>query len=73
MDISTPEGLIEAVRWQTNHVSRIREGGVWLVPRSGTVITIYHSKKHAKFFGMLPEPDIQKVFRAMGWTVDVVC
>lgn len=69
MDIATPEGLAQAVAWQTTWVNRVSEGGVWMVPRSLTIIKIYHSTKTAVFVGGTHlEPDIVKVFKAMGWT-----
>lgn len=69
MNIATKSGMNEAIRWQERTVGLIRDGGVWLVPRSWTVITIHHCNKCAVFNGPHEEPDIRKVFRAMGWTV----
>ena len=69
MNISTTEGMEQAVAWQTAHCALIKEGGSWVVPRSGTVITISHKNKQATLYGLLPEPDIGKVFEAMGWEV----
>ena len=61
--------MAQAVAWQTNMTNIIKEGGVWAVPRSHTMIKIYRSKKLAVFIGGTDqEPDIVKVFNAMGWT-----
>lgn len=68
MDISTPEGMAAAVAWQERQVSLVAQGGVWGIPRSGTIIKIDHEGKTATFYGLTPEPDVIKVFRAMGWT-----
>lgn len=69
-DISTKEGMANAVSWQTGHVALLADGGRWIVPRSGTIIEVHKSRKHARICaGLLPEPDIIKVFHAMGWTV----
>ena len=69
MNIATKEGMAAAVAWQTLMVSLIAEGGVWMVPRSLTMVKIYASKKTAVFVGGTDmEPDIVKVFKAMGWT-----
>ena len=68
-DISTPEGMKNAIDWQTKHVTRLKEGGYWAVPRSMTVYVISHKRKVAVKLCGLPEPDIAKVFEAMGWTV----
>lgn len=68
-NISTEEGMRNAVEWQKRHVSLIATGGVWFVPRSASSITINHETKTAtRTIGLMPEPDIAKVFRAMGWT-----
>ena len=70
MNIATSEGMRQAIAWQTGQVNLIKEGGAWIVPRSGTVIKIYGSKKIAVFVtGIYLEPDIVKVFKAMGWVV----
>ena len=70
-DISTTEGMKNAEAWQRSHLTRINEGGVWAVPRSGTTYTISHKKKTAvRQGGFMLEPGIDKVFRSMGWTVE---
>ncbi len=68
-DISTVEGLKNAIEWQTNHVARISEGGFWMVPRSWSAYRLSHKAKIAVKMCGADEPDITKVFRAMGWTV----
>jgi hypothetical protein len=68
-DISTAEGLANAVEWQTRHVTRVTEGGFWAVPRSLSIYQLSHQRKTAMKLCGLPEPDIAKVFKAMGWTV----
>lgn len=67
MNIATKTGMKAAIEWQTNMLATIKDGGVWAVPRSMTLITIRHSKKTAEFSDMRHEPDIVKVFKAMGW------
>lgn len=70
MDLESPEGLRRAVAWQQAMIQGIADGGVWLVPRSGTIIQVNHLKKEAIFkASFVPEPDIKKVFIAMGWSV----
>ena len=70
MNIETKEGMAEAVAWQRQHLSLIKEGGVWIVPRSGATYTISHKAKMAVMTpGFAPEPDIKRVFNAMGWRV----
>lgn len=68
-DISTPEGMQNAVEWQTRHVSLLAEGGYWAVPRSMSVYRINANSRTAVKLCGLPEPDIARVFEAMGWKV----
>lgn len=68
-DLSTAEGLANAVVWQTRLVNSIGKGGTWVVPRSFSVYRLSHDAKVACKLCGLPEPDIKKVFEAMGWTV----
>jgi len=68
MNIGTAEGLKRAIAWQTAHVGLVKDGGMWAIPRSLTLIKILHSTKTAVFIGGThQEPDIVKVFKAMGW------
>jgi hypothetical protein len=68
-DISTPEGMANAMAWQAAHVARVVEGGCWVVPRSFSIYQLSRANKTATKLCGLPEPDIAKVFEAMGWTV----
>jgi hypothetical protein len=72
MNIDTPEGMDQAVAWQQSWIGTIKEGGVWMVPRSGLIIHVHHQDKVAVFHaidGRRAEPDIARVFEAMGWRV----
>lgn len=72
-DISTEEGLARSVEWLRQWVSRINDGGVWMIPRSGTCYSIRHATKTAiKTVALLPDPSLDKVFKAAGWTVKEV-
>jgi hypothetical protein len=69
MDISTPEGMAAAIAWTERQVALVAQGGLWGIPRSGTAIRIDHENKTATFYGSRSvEPDVIKVFRAMGWS-----
>lgn len=69
MNVDTPEGLKEAVKWQEGHVKLFADQGRWIVPRSGSIIVIDAKNKTAtRVLGMAPETSIAKVFNAMGWT-----
>jgi hypothetical protein len=69
-DVDTPEGLANAVRWmEEQFLPQLADGGKWTVPRSCSIIQVDKRNKRAvRLFGLAPEPSIQKVFEAMGWT-----
>lgn len=70
MDINTKPGMASAVKWLAEFLSHIKDGGAWIIPRSGTVYEIDHGNKVAtKTVAMLPDPSLDKVFIAAGWTV----
>lgn len=69
-DLDTPEGLAAAAQWTNNLLSMIREGGHWVIPRSGTVVTVLsHSDKHVSLSALNPEPSVRRVLEAGGWTI----
>ena len=69
-DIDTKEGMKNSVDWTQRLFDTIREGGIWMIPRSFTLVTVYKSKKevHIKA-GERPERGMVDVIRAMGWTI----
>ena len=73
MNINTPQGLQDAVRWTENLFAQIKPGGTWMVPRSGTVLQIFHDAKLVHVTaGPVPDPSLTRVIEAMGWTVQAV-
>lgn len=68
-DIDTDEGMANAVQWTTEHFARLKDGGVWMVPRSGTLVRVRHATKTATLHNTTPDPSIARVIKAMGWTV----
>lgn len=69
MNLNTKEGMDAAVVWQQNLIDTIGDGGVWAVPRSGTLVTFYKCHNVAVVEGLLPEPSIERVLIHMGWTI----
>jgi len=70
MNIDTPEGMAAAVAQQEQMISTICDGGRWVVPRTGSIYMLDQKNKCVKrVLGLVREPDIARVFRAMGWTV----
>ena len=69
MDISTRSGLAAAVEWQRNYLARVAEGGMWIIPRTGTILRVSHKDKTLTVVAnLLPElPDLRRVTVAMGW------
>jgi hypothetical protein len=69
-DLDTKEGMANSVRWLELLLHAVADGGVWGVPRSGTLIHINKADKIATIQGgFLPDPSLAKVFVAAGWTV----
>jgi len=70
-DIETVGGMNRAVEWTRNLFECLTEGGVWIVPRSGTMVTVYKSERKAAIkAGATPDPSVEQVIRAMGWKVE---
>lgn len=69
-DLDTKEGMANAVAWTEQLVNHLKDGGVWAVPRSHTLVTITSkANKQVLISEGLPDPAIARVFKAMGWTV----
>lgn len=69
-DINTEEGMNNAVQWVQATFAAIKDGGKWVIPRSGTIVTLDHNNKTAYILaGHTPEPDTERVIKAMGWEV----
>ena len=78
-DLSTAEGLDNAVAWQTKLVNVLKEGGYWVVPRSMTVYRLNHQRRRRRRLetglghwggstGSYPFPPVWTVPRRVGWT-----
>lgn len=70
-DLSTVGGMNRAVEWTRNLCEGLKEGGVWVVPRSGTIVQVFKSERRVVITqGPMPDTAIAKVIKAMGWTVN---
>ena len=68
-DLSTDEGMANAITWTTTTLSALKDGGTWIVPRSMTIVTAWPSKKEFHIYdGKAPDPAIRRVLFAMGWS-----
>ncbi len=71
-DLNTKEGMNNAVKWTQAMFDTVSGGGVWMVPRSMTMVRINKKGRIAtRVVGFAPDPSIRKVIEAMGWTVVV--
>lgn len=71
MNLNTKEGMRAAVAWTNNCMGMLKDGGVWIVPRSGTqVLVLSCQKRHCLVTCTVPDPSIERVLRAAGWTVN---
>lgn len=68
-DIDTIGGMNRAVEWTRAVFEQIKDGGVWIVPRSGTIVAVHHSRKSVSISSTTPDPSIERVIKAMGWKV----
>lgn len=69
-DLDTKDGMAQAVDWTERLFASLKDGGRWIVPRSGTTVTVDHDTHTATIkAGYAPDPSIERVVRAMGWTV----
>lgn len=56
--------------WTNNLLSKLRPGGVWVVPRSvSTVMVLSHDPKHAEIHCIFPDPKLVATLLAAGWLV----
>ena len=68
-DLDTKEGMANAIAWTNERLSHLKEGGMWLVPRSGTIVTVSHKNKTAHVLHLKPDPSIRRVLKAAGWRI----
>lgn len=69
-NLDTDEGMANAVQWTTDIFAKLQNNGVWIVPRSGTMVHVNHKDKIATIHvGAVQDTSIIRVIKAMGWTV----
>ena len=70
MDITRPQGMAEAKAWTQKLIDNINDGGVWLVPRSGTIIKFDKvNKKALVTHQLMPDISIEMILEALGWEI----
>jgi hypothetical protein len=71
-DIETKDGMANSVRWTEAMFNQIKDGGTWMIPRSGTIVRINHKDKTVSITaGRHPEDSLRQVILAMGWTINL--
>lgn len=69
-DLDTKAGMNNAIKWTQSMFDTIKDNGVWMVPRSMTMVRINKKDRIATIIvGFAPDPSIKRVIEAMGWTV----
>lgn len=69
-DIHTEDGRENSRQWTRCMMSCIKDGGAWLIPRSGTIVHISHSKKSVTIRrGFHAEPEVADIIAELGYSV----
>lgn len=69
-DINTEQGMAASVRWVNALFNRMNDGAVWVIPRSGTVVTKVDGNRKTCIYeeGFASDLTIPRVLKAAGWT-----
>ena len=63
-------GPDRVAQWTTSLMSRLRPGGMWIVPRSvSTVLVLSTDPKVARVHCIFPDAKLVEILRASGWIV----
>ena len=68
-NLDTTQGMVQAIQWTKKLIESLNDGGVWMVPRSGTMVRVDKKTQTATLTSVHPDPSITKVLTAMGWKV----
>lgn len=69
-DLDTKAGMNNAIKWTQAMFDTVKDNGMWMVPRSMTMVRINKKDRIATIIvGFAPDPSIKRVIEAMGWTV----
>ena len=71
-DLNTESGMAAAKTWTANLLASLTDTGAWVVPRSGSLVTVNKTEKQATVTGLFPEPSIVRVLQELGYTVTEV-
>lgn len=68
-DLNTENGMTLAKAWTLGLISTLKEGGIWVVPRSGAMVQVFHSTETVEITAPAGEECLAQVFEALGWKV----
>jgi len=69
-DLNTVGGMNRAVEWTRDLFESLHDGGVWVVPRSGTIVQVFKSERRVIITnGPFPDTSLGRVIKNMGWAV----
>lgn len=71
-NINDPKGMANSVTWARKLLANLNDGGVWIIPRSGTRVTVVsHAARKCRIEeGFASDISIKKVVLASGWLVE---
>jgi len=69
-DLNTVGGMNRAVEWTRSLFEGLKDGGMWIVPRSRTIVQVFKSERRVIITnGPMPDAAIADVIKSMGWAV----
>lgn len=69
-DLDTKEGMVNAIIWTKKLIESLNDGGTWLVPRSGTIVTFDKKTQTATIDAPFArDPSVTRVLANMGWKI----
>jgi hypothetical protein len=71
-DVNDPKGMANCVKWVNNVMKSLKDGGTWMVPRSGVQVIMldYDARKCKVVEGFASDITIKMVLRAGGWLIE---
>ena len=68
-NLDTQAGMANAIAWTNAMLAQLNDVGVWMVPRSGSLVHFNQEAKTANVVSFLPDHSLARVLTAMGFTV----
>lgn len=69
-DLDTKQGMVNAITWTKKLIAHLSDGGTWVIPRSGTVVTFDKKTQTAVVDAPFArDPSVTRVLKAMGWKI----